>query len=481
MIAQSHSPPPVLQQLTVRQIRIRISPLRDIISGAIMAATSVPQLLAYAETVGYAGYRGLATAGPPLFAWGLVTGSPFMNCGVTSITALMAKTDLQGEQYVIEHGEEDYVKLVAAYSFYVGLASLFLALVGFGTLAKGVPKPVQTGFKWGCAVGVLVSAVPAGIFARGSQELKTLVAVSTAGVYLRVMKESFPAATGAVAVSNFFYGLSNPQTWSVVPTILFVVCTIIVMQGKYYLPKLLPPGTEVIIATAGATLFSVYTAYDAEIVGEIPVMDSDAGMSFFEGRIRIPIEIVDIKGLLTEVPILERFGNSWTMLAISATLFAAVNFLSIMGIASGFEADDGIAWSAPRELVSQGVACGVAAAVGSAPVSGSLSRSLVSRMTGATSPLACLATALFWIYLLPYMGIMSATPKAALSAVIVSAVLKGVCVPKDLMKLKGLDFVVGWGSGIATALTSPTIGFGIGLAVYIALNPLRTKLKAKTA
>ena len=47
------------------------SPIRDLISGAIMAATSVPQLIAYAETAGYAGYRGLATAGPPLLVWGL--------------------------------------------------------------------------------------------------------------------------------------------------------------------------------------------------------------------------------------------------------------------------------------------------------------------------------------------------------------------------------------------------------------------------
>ena len=400
-----------------------------------MAATSVPQLLAYAETVGYAGYRGLATAGPPLFAWGLATGSPFMNAGVTSITALMAKTDLNGEQYVAQHGEEAYVKLVAAYSLYVGLASCLLALVGFGTLAQKVPNPVRTGFKWGCAVGVLVAAVPAGIFARGSLELKSLIATSVAGEYVSMIKDSFPAATGAVAVSNFIYAMTNPQTWTVVPTILFAVCTFIVMQGKNYLPKALPPGTEVIIATAVATLFSIYCDYSGDIVGEIPAMDPNAGLSFFDGKIRLPIEILDIKKLITEVPIIERFGNSWLMLALSASLFAAVNFLSIMGIASGFQNEDGIAWSAPRELIAQGVACGVAAAVGSAPVSGSLSRSLVSRMTGATSQMACLITALFWIYLLPFMGIMTPTPKAALSAVIVSAVLKGVCVPKDLMKL----------------------------------------------
>jgi hypothetical protein len=70
-----------------------------------------------------------------------------MNAGVTSITALMAKTDLDGEVYVAEYGEEEYVKLVAAYSLYIGLASVLLALVGFGKLAQKVPKTVRSGFK----------------------------------------------------------------------------------------------------------------------------------------------------------------------------------------------------------------------------------------------------------------------------------------------------------------------------------------------
>jgi len=112
-----------------------------------MACTSVPQLIAYAETVGYAGYRGLATAGPSLLAFSFVTGSPWMNCGVTSLTALMAKADLNGEDYVNEFGEEKYVELVSSYSLYVCIASAFLGLVGFGKLASKVPKPVRAGFK----------------------------------------------------------------------------------------------------------------------------------------------------------------------------------------------------------------------------------------------------------------------------------------------------------------------------------------------
>jgi MFS superfamily sulfate permease-like transporter len=195
----------------------------------------------------------------------------------------------------------------------------------------------------------------------------------------------------------------------------------------------------------------------------------------------VPVEFLDVKEVLFNVDIAERFGGSYIMLMVSATLFAAVNFLSIMGIAAGFEVENGISWSANRELIAQGAACGMAGLVGSAPISGSMSRSLVSRMAGTTSQMSCLVTALVWIYMLPYMSVMSPTPKAALSAVIISAVLKSVLVPKDLMKLKGVDFLVGWATGLGTAVTSPTIGFALGLVFYFVFNALAPKSKKKIA
>mmetsp|Transcript_16312 Transcript_16312/g.35420 ORF Transcript_16312/g.35420 Transcript_16312/m.35420 type:complete len:465 (+) Transcript_16312:63-1457(+) len=447
--------------------RPEFNPVRDVISGIIMAATSVPQLVAYAETTGYASYRGLATAGPSLFAWGLSTGSPFMSCGVTSITALMAKTDLDGDSYVAEHGEAEYARIVAAYSLYIGLASILLAVVGFGKLAQSVPKNVRSGFKWGCAVGVVASAVPNGLFAGGSRQLKAAVAKSAVSGLVKSVKENLPMCTGFVNVTNLIYALVNPFNWSVIPAVLFLLSTVFVMKAGKYLPKSCPPGTEVIICCAVATLFSMKTDYPGGVVGEIPSLDADAGFDVF-GIIKVPVEVLDYKYLM-DAPIVEKFGSVATLM-LSASLFAAVNFLSIMGIASGFEAENGIAWSAPRELVAQGIACIAAAFTGSAPVSGSMSRSLVSRMAGTTSQLSCLVTALVWIYLLPYMSIMSPTPKACLSAVIVSAVIKSVVYPKDLMNFKGTDLIVGWGTGIATCLTSPTIGFGVGLIMAIVLG-----------
>ena len=140
-----------------------------------MALTSIPQLIAYAEIVGYNGSRGLQTSGLPLLVWGLVTGNPYLNCGVTAMSALMTKIDLNGDVYLQQYGEESYIKLVSAYSFVVGIVSILMAFVGIGKLAQNVPKPIKIGFKWGCAFGVLCSNLPNGLFNYGSKELKALV------------------------------------------------------------------------------------------------------------------------------------------------------------------------------------------------------------------------------------------------------------------------------------------------------------------
>ena len=403
-----------------------------------------------------------------------------MNSGVTSLTAVMAKTDLGGEAYVAQYGEEEYVALVSAYSLYIGIASIAMALLGFGKLAQTVPTAVKTGFKWGCELGVLASALPNGLYAFGST-LKSLVATSAFGDVVRTVKGTVPGATGVSGVANIAYAVTHPKSWDVVAASVFLACTVFVMKAKGFLPKSLPPGTEVVMATAAATAFSIYYGYEGGVVGDIPSVGSDGGLSLFGGLVKVPIELMDVKALLT-VPIAERcFDGSMVRLFVTAAIFSGVNFLSIVGIASGFESDNGVPWSAPRELIAQGVSNLAAGAVGSAPVSGSMSRSLVSRMTGASSQVACLVTALLWIYMMPMMSVMSPTPKAALSAVIVSAVVKNVVMPKKILALKGIDFAVGVSTAAITAITSPTIGFGVGLVFYIVLSFTVASSKKKVA
>jgi hypothetical protein len=78
---------------------------------------------------------------------------------------------------------------------------------------------------------------------------------------LGFLKTNLSMCTGALEVTKVLWAATHPQYWAVVPTLIFVVGTIWVMNGKNYLPKALPPGSEVIIATALATLFSSSQAH----------------------------------------------------------------------------------------------------------------------------------------------------------------------------------------------------------------------------
>ena len=316
----------------------------------------------------------------------------------------------------------------------------------------------------------MISSLPNGLYYEFGPTIKASIAASALGSTVETVRSVVPGATGISGVANIAYAVSHPQSWDVVAAALFITCTLFIMKAKSFLPKWLPPGSEVLIATAAATAFSMFHGYEGSVVGNIPSMGSDSGLSFFNGIVNIPIEVMDLNYLL-KVPIAERcFDGSLVKLLITATIFSGVNFLSIVGIASGFESDNNVKWSAHRELFSQGMSNIAAGFVRSAPVSGSMSRSLVSRMTGATSQLACISTALFWIYMMPYMSIMSPTPKAALSAVIVSAVVENVVIPRNILALDGTDFIVGVGTAVATAITSPTVGFGVGCAIYAAVS-----------
>lgn len=381
----------------------------------------------------------------------------------------MTKSDLDGENYVAQYGEEAYVSLVSIYSIHVGIASLVLSLTGLGKLAtKSIPKAVRSGFKWGTGIGVLCSAVPNGFLLKGNSTLNLIISdhesAAQLRVYLGFLRNTFPIAKGALTVTKTIYLLTSPHHWSLFPSAILFLCTACVMKGSQYLPKYLPPGSDVILVTAAATIFSLKTNYEGAVIGQIPVASNEQGSI-------LPFEFDT--SILSHTPIIvdRCFNGSILYLFFSAAVFSSINFLSIIGVASAFEAENNIPWSPTRELAAQGVANCVAGCTGSAPVGGSLSRSLVSRMTGATSSLSSIITALCWIWLLPYMSFMSSTPKSALSAVIISAVIKSILYPKDLLRMNNfIDKLSGWCTGIAICLTSPTVGFTFGIMLYNTLK-----------
>merc|ERR1712193_548187 len=139
-----------------------------------------------------------------------------------------------------------------------------------------------------------------------------------------------------------------------------------------------------------------------------------------------------------------------------------------MGISVEAEKPPEGGWSAFRELAGQGVACFTSGMAGSAPVGGSLSRSMIAGISGASSPLMGLICGIATCCLAfpSVSAVMASTPKAILAAVVLAAVLPGVVYPKDMLKLKGSEAFVSWGTCIGSLLMDPTKGFFLGVAMH---------------
>lgn len=463
----------------------RDASLGDVIAGATVAATSLPQYIAYAELAGLSGLHGLRTSGPPLVVFAFVTRSPLLSIGVTSITAIMAHATLRGAEYREVYGDEAWIDLLGAFATLVGLVSFVLGLLGATRLASLLPGAVRSGWKLGFALVVVASQGAGAFFGEGARFVKARCVLP----HLGSAGGGTPISGGAAAMYRLAWTLCQPQLWDPSTLALSALALAMVLWGRPLLGralravtrrKALEPmvGAEVVVATVATTLMATVLGYQGGIVGTMPASASlpDASNEN-EGYDEVAAQALRLLTFWVrrwpwEMPWQElaaRLGG-WPWAVASAVAFAGVDFLAIVSVVD----------SGPlgQEMYGQGVGCIVSGMAGSAPIGGSLSRSLVARMTGASSPLAGLVNGLCTMALaLPYVaGWLAPMPKAVLAAVVLAAVLPSVAYPKELLQLAGADAAVAWTTCGVCALTDPTKGFIAGIALHALLRPFRRKV-----
>ncbi|CAJ1327943.1 unnamed protein product [Effrenium voratum] len=429
----------------------------DVIAGVTVAVTSLPQYIAYAELAQLSGFRGILASGPPLVVFAFLTGNPCLNIGVTSITALMATADLKGGEYREMYGEAAWSDILGCYSMMVGVASVALAFLGAGRLVRYIPSPVKAGWKLGFAMAACAAQAPSSAF-QHAKKLKTICELP--------LLHGAPIAGGAANMYRLAWTLTHPQHWDADAVLFSAITLFIVMQGKNPL--------KVIAATIiGATL-SWARRYPGDVVG-LPPPGSEMHIT---GDIAVDLTSW-VHRWPWDMPIdatVARLGG-WPFAVLSAVAFAFVDYLAILSVEAERPAPGGS--NPSREMVGQGVACIASGMAGSAPIGGSLTRSMLAGMVGASSPIMGLITGLATMCLGFHViaTLLEPTPKAVLSSTVLAAVLPAVVSPKDLLVLRGSDALVGWFSAAATCLTDPTKGFGIGCAAYFLVRPLGKRAK----
>lgn len=380
-------------------------------AGLSVASVLVPQSLAYAQLAGMPAYRGLYVAALAPLGAVLFASSPYLGTGPTAITSLLTLGALSA---AATPGSSRYVALAALLTLLVGGIRILLGMIRGGMIAYLLSQPVITGFTTAAAAVIVASQIP-GLLGVESEPDGLLVAA--------------------------YEALVHPSRWRAESLIIGIAVALIILGGRK-LHRLFP---GILVAVVGATLYSAAVGYEGQTVGSI-------ASGFPPFSLGLP-------------------WNSALSLLIPASVIAVVGFSEPAAIARYYATLERKRWDPNNELVSQGFANVAAAIGGGFPAGGSFSRTAINREAGARTRWSGGITGLAVLAMLPFMGVLSALPIAALAAGIIVSVRELISLKpfQEYRSYARLQFYVAVVTLVATLAFAPHVERGVLIGIGMAI------------
>lgn len=357
---------------------------RDALAGVLVAVLLVPQAMAYAMLANLPPRIGLYAALAPAVVYALLGTSRFLSVGPVALVSLLVAEATAGT------GDTDAERAAAALALAAMVALTLLALGAFrlGFLANFLSTPVLKGFTAGAAV--LIGASQLGHLL-GIDVTRGLGFPATVATVARRLPETDPVtlSLGAGCLALLLAG-GTPLDRRLVRTSLSPVARRAVVRT---VPLLVT--VAAVVAVRGLDL---HRRYGVATVGELG----------------------DILPPLTRPPLDPAL---WGRLVPSALTIAAVAFVTSVAIAMSLASRRGQRVDPNQEMIALGAANLGAVFTGAYPVGGSISRSALTFTAGGHTPLAQMTAAA--TVLVAALGLgrwLGALPRAALAAIIISAV-----------------------------------------------------------
>ena len=148
---------------------------KDVFSGVLIAALSIPISMGYAQIAGLPPVYGLYGSVLPIFLFAMLSTSPLFIFGVDAAPAAMVGAVLLS--LGVAPGSAEAMQLVPALAFYTGLWLLLFSLLGAGKAVDYISTPVMGGFISGICCEIILMQTPKLLgSAAGSGELFELLA-----------------------------------------------------------------------------------------------------------------------------------------------------------------------------------------------------------------------------------------------------------------------------------------------------------------
>jgi MFS superfamily sulfate permease-like transporter len=345
---------------------------KDILTGIIIAAVSIPISMGYSQIAGLPAVYGLYGSVFPILIFALFSTSPQLVFGVDAAPAALVGAALVS--LGISPGSEEAMRIVPVITFFVALWLMLFYIFKAGKLVNYISKPVMGGFISGICSTIILMQIP-----------KLYGASAGTGELFELLKHIYETI-----------GIIN------VPSLLLGIITLIILiVAKKLVPKF---PMAVVMMVVGAVVSYICPLDE---LGVTLLSSVEKGLPKFLIPDIAVSQITDVVGISLSVAVV----------IMAETLLAENNFAQ----RNGYKLDDN------QEILAFSLGNFAAAFTGCCPINGSVSRTTMGEQYGGKTQLTSIVAGLTMMALLICgTGFIGYLPVPVLTAIVISALMGAV-------------------------------------------------------
>ena len=403
---------------------------KDIFSGIIMAAVSIPISMGYAQIAGLPAVYGLYGSVFPILFFALFSTSKQFIFGVDAAPAAIVGAALVS--LGIESGSKEAMQYVPVIALLTGLWLLLFYFLKAGRIVDFISTPVMGGFISGIALTIILMQIPKILGGKaGSGELPEL--------------------------AHHIFETCKEINW--LSVVLGVGALVILRLAGKLIPKF--PMAIVIMAVG--------------VVATLLFRVDEQGVILLDA----------VESGLPKIHMFQFAGIDWTQAAGRSLMIAAVIMSETLLSENNFALKNGYKIDENKEILACSMGNLAAACVGCCPVNGSISRtSMNEQYEGKTQAVSITACAVMAVVLVCATGFIGYLPVSVLTAIVISALMNVVelHLAVRLFKVSRNEFYIFVAACVSVLFLGTIYGVIVGLllsfvaVVLRATNPPRSFL-----
>lgn len=403
---------------------------KDIFSGIIMAAVSIPISMGYAQIAGLPAVYGLYGSVFPILFFALFSTSKQFIFGVDAAPAAIVGAALVS--LGIESGSKEAMQYVPVIALLTGLWLLLFYFLKAGRIVDFISTPVMGGFISGIALTIILMQIPKILGGKaGSGELPEL--------------------------AHHIFETCKEINW--LSVVLGVGALVILRLAGKLIPKF--PMAIVIMAVG--------------VVATLLFRVDEQGVVLLDA----------VESGLPKFHMFQFAGIDWTQAAGRSLMIAAVIMSETLLSENNFALKNGYKIDENKEILACAAGNLASACVGCCPVNGSISRtSMNEQYEGKTQAVSIIAGAVMAVVLVCATGFIGYLPVPVLTAIVISALMNVVelHLAVRLFKVSRNEFYIFVAACVSVLFLGTIYGVIVGLllsfvaVVLRATNPPRSFL-----